>query len=89
MFIISIVVFPLLFGLYISFTDWNLSSLDGKKFNGLENFYQMLSDPYYWNAMKNMVFYILAILVEFAIAFLLAILLNSQIRGRKFFRVAF
>ncbi len=89
MFIISIVVFPLLFGLYISFTDWNLSSLDGKKFNGLDNFYQMLSDPYYWNAMKNMIFYILAILVEFSIAFLLAILLNSQIRGRKFFRVAF
>ena len=89
MFIISIVGFPLLFGLYISFTDWNLSSLEGKKFNGLDNFYQMLSDPYYWNAMKNMVYYILAVLVEFAIAFLLAILLNSQIRGRKFFRVSF
>ena len=89
MFIISIVGFPLLFGLYISFTDWNLSSLEGKKFNGLDNFYQMLSDPYYWNAMKNMVYYILAVLVEFAIAFLLAILLNSKIRGRKFFRVSF
>ena len=49
----------------------------------------MLSDPYYWNAMKNMVYYILAVLVEFAIAFLLAILLNSKIRGRKFFRVSF
>ena len=34
----------LLFGLYISFTDWNLSSIDGRKFNGLDNFYQMISD---------------------------------------------
>ena len=89
MFIISIVIFPMLFGLYISFTDWNLSSLDGRKFNGLDNFYQMMSDPYYWNALKNMIYYVLAVLVEFAIAFLLAMLLNSQIRGRKFFRIAF
>ena len=89
MFIISIVIFPLLFGLYISFTDWNLSSVDGRKFNGLDNFYQMISDPYYWNALKNMIYYVLAVLVEFTIAFLLAILLNSQIRGRKFFRIAF
>ena len=89
MFIISIVIFPLLFGLYISFSDWNLSSIDGRKFNGLDNFYQMLSDPYYWNALKNMVYYILAVLVEFSIAFLLAMLLNSQIKGRKFFRIAF
>ena len=74
MFIISIVIFPMLFGLYISFTDWNLSSLDGRKFNGLDNFYQMMSDPYYWNSLKNMIYYILAVLVEFSIAFLLALL---------------
>ena len=47
LFIISIVIFPLIFGLYVSFTDWNLSSFEGRKFNGLDNFYQMLSDPYY------------------------------------------
>ncbi len=36
-----------------------------------------------------MVWYCLAILVEYAIAFGLALLLNAQIRARKFFRVAF
>ena len=77
MFIISIVIFPLLFGLYISFSDWNLSSIDGRKFNGLDNFYQMLSDPYYWNALKNMVYYILAGLVECWMAFLMGRLLIS------------
>jgi multiple sugar transport system permease protein len=39
--------------------------------------------------MGNMVWYTLAILVEYAIAFGLALLLNAQIRARKFFRVAF
>jgi multiple sugar transport system permease protein len=89
LFVVSMVVFPLLFGLSISFTDWNLASLDGRKFNGLDNVRQMWSDPFYWNALKNMLYYTAAILVEYAVAFGLALLLNSNIRAQKFFRVAF
>ena len=89
LFVISMVVFPLLFGLIIAFSDWNLSSPDGRQFNGWDNVRQMWSDPFYWNAMRNMVWYTLAIIVEYAVAFGLALLLNAQIRGRKFFRVAF
>jgi multiple sugar transport system permease protein len=36
-----------------------------------------------------MVYYVLAVLVEYAIAFGLALLLNAEIRARKFFRVVF
>ncbi len=89
LFVISMVVFPLVFGLYISFTDWNLSSLTGKQFNGLDNVRQMWADPFYWNALWNMVIYVLAILVEYALAFGLAMLLNAQIVARKFWRVIF
>jgi len=89
LFVISMVVFPLLFGLWISFSDWNLSSLTGRKFNGLDNVRQMIADPFYWNALTNMVIYVLAILVEYAIAFGLALLLNAEIRARKFWRVTF
>ena len=49
----------------------------------------MLEDPFYWNAMANMVWYVLVVLVEYAIAFGLALLLNAQIVARKFFRVVF
>lgn len=89
LFVISVVIFPLIFALGIAFSSWNLSSPDGRQFNGLANVYQMWSDPFYWNALKNMVWYILAIIPEYIIAFCLAVLLNSQIRARKFFRVAF
>ncbi len=89
LFTVSMVVFPLIFGLYIAFTDWNLSSLTGRKFNGLDNIGHMWSDPFYWNALFNMVYYVAAVLVEYTIAFGLALLLNADIRGRKFFRVAF
>ena len=89
LFVISMVVFPLLFGLYIAFTDWNLASFEGAKFNGADNLRQMWADGFYWNALKNMCYYVAAVLVEYAIAFGLALLLNAQIRARKFFRVVF
>jgi multiple sugar transport system permease protein len=89
LFVVSLTVFPLLFGLVIAFSSWNLSSPDGRQFNGVANLVQMWHDPFYWNAMGNMVWYVLAIVVEYAIAFSLALLLNAQIRARKFFRVAF
>lgn len=89
LFTISMVVFPTIFGLYIAFTDWNLSSLTGRQFNGLDNFNALLADPYFWNALLNMVFYVLAVLVQYAIGFGLALILNAEIRARKFFRVVF
>lgn len=89
LFVVSLVVFPLLFGLYIAFTDWNLASQGGPKPNGVDNLVQMWGDAFYWNALKNMVYYVAAVSVEYVIAFGLAMLLNAQIRARKFFRVVF
>lgn len=89
LFVIAMVIFPLLFAVMIALSDWNLSNPDGRQFNGLDNIRQMWSDPFYWNALTNMVWYVLAIVVEYAIAFGLALILASQIRARKFFRVAF
>jgi len=89
LFVISLVVFPLLFALYISFTDWNLASPNGPQPNGWSNVREMWQDGFYWNALRNMVYYVLAVSVEYVIAFALALLLNAQIRGRKFFRVVF
>jgi multiple sugar transport system permease protein len=89
LFTVAMVIFPTFFGLYIAFTDWNLSSFEGRRFSGLKNLYALFADPYYWNALANMVFYVLMVLPQYAIAFGLALLLNADIRARKFFRVAF
>ena len=89
LFVIAMVVFPLIFGVGIALSDWNLASQSGPRYNGFDNFWQAWRDPFYLNALLNMCVYTVAILVEYAIAFGLALLLNAQIRGRKFFRVAF
>ena len=88
-FTVAVVIFPTLFGLYIASLDWNLSSLEGPHFNGLNNLIGLFNDTYYWNALRNMIFYTVAVLGEYAVAFGLALLLNAEIRGRKFFRVVF
>lgn len=89
LFTIAMVIFPTIFGLYIAFTDWNLSSFEGQKFNGLDNIYKLVADPYFWNALGNMVFYVASVLGQYALAFGLALLLNAEIRARRFFRIAF
>lgn len=88
-FTVAVVIFPTIFGLYIASLDWNLSSIEGPRFGGFDNLRAMLSDTYYWNALGNMVFYTVAVLGEYAIAFALALLLSAEIRARKFFRVVF
>ena len=89
LFTVAMVIFPTLFGFYVALTDWNLSSFAGRQFSGLENFRSLIRDSFYWNAMLNMVYYVLSVLAEYAIAFGLALLLSAEIRARKFFRVAF
>lgn len=89
LFTISMVIFPTVFGVYIAFTNWNLSSLQGRHWSGLDNLRTLFNDHQFWRAMLNMVYYVIAVLGQYAIAFGLALLLNQKVRFRKFFRVAF
>ena len=89
LFTVAVVIFPTLFGLSIAFTDWNSRLAGRRHFNGVDNLVQLWHDPYFWNALGNMVFYVLMVLVEYAIAFGLAMLLNAEIVARKFWRVVF
>jgi multiple sugar transport system permease protein len=89
LFTVAVVIFPTVFGIYIASLDWNLSSFEGPHFNGFNNLIGLFHDNYYWNALGNMIFYTVAVLGEYAVAFGLALLLNAEIRARKFFRVVF
>jgi multiple sugar transport system permease protein len=89
LFTVAFVIFPTFYALFIAFNSWNLSAAAGRQFNGLANFRQMFGDHGYWNAFRNMGFYVAAVLVQYVIALGLALLLNQNIRGRKLFRVAF
>jgi multiple sugar transport system permease protein len=86
---LAFVIFPTIFGVYVAFTDWNLSAQGGREFNGLGNFRRMARDDDFFNALGNNFTYLTGVLVQYVIAFGLAILLNQNIRARRFFRVVF
>jgi multiple sugar transport system permease protein len=89
LFTLAVTVFPTLFGVYIAGLSWNLSSVSPPRFVGFANLVALLHDTYYWNALANMGFYAAAVLGEYAVAFGLALILSAEIRGRRFFRIAF
>lgn len=88
---LGFVIFPMLFGLYVAFTDWQLNDPAGAVFNGLDNFRRILQDHRFWNAIRNnFVFVLIGVPLQYTIALILALLLNQDnIKGQKFFRVAF
>ena len=90
LFTIAMVIFPTFFGFYIAFTDWNSQPSTGRHFNGLDNLRQLLAmTPISGTRSATWSIYVLTVLVQYAIAFGLALLLNAEIRARKFFRVVF
>ena len=87
---LSLVIFPTFFGLFVAFTQWDLGGVSGPVFNGLDNYRRMASDEFFWNALFNNFKYVLvAVPLQYVIAFGVALLLNQNVRVRKFFRVAF
>lgn len=87
---LTFVIFPTIFGIYVSFTDWQLNDPAGSVFTGLDNFQRILQDARFWNAMRNnFTFVLIGVPFQYVMALGLALLVNQEIWGRKFFRVVF
>lgn len=82
-------VYPIIWVLRWSFFKYN--GYSEPIFLGLQNFVRTITnDPAYWASLKNT--FIIAgvkMLIEIPLALLLAVLVNSKIRGSTFFRVVF
>ena len=86
MLFLEVVIVPFLYGLYLTFTSWDGVSLS-KPFVGLQNFADAFKDTTYWQAMGRTVIYsIFAVILINIVAFGLAYLLTSGIKGQNFFR---
>jgi multiple sugar transport system permease protein len=80
---------PLLFSLYASFTNYDITSQ--MDFIGWANYKRMfMDDPLFWKALKNTLYYV-AISVPMTTmgSVLLAVLLNVKIPGMRYFRTIY
>ena len=77
---------PALWAFYYSFFDWSGFG-QNMKFRGLGNYIELFKDPIFLISLKNTIFIlIVGGIITFILAFLLTILVNSGIKGKKFFR---
>ncbi|MBG9589481.1 carbohydrate ABC transporter permease [Cytobacillus firmus] len=80
---------PLLFSLFASFTDYNITSK--MNFIGLDNFKRMFTiDDLFKTSLWNTLYYVLfSVPLTTAGAIFLSVLLNQKVKGMKFFRTLY
>lgn len=83
--ILILVVYPILYGIYISFFDTNL--VNKWKFVGLRYYLQALTDSSFLHSLeKTMIFTVAVVAGHFVLGFIFASVLNMNIRFRTIFR---
>ena len=81
-------VYPLLLSLYYSFTEYNL--LQPPKWVGLQNYSNLTEDTHYQNAVGNTAYFVaFSVPLGVLTAFIIAFLLNQQLRLRVLLRMIF
>lgn len=80
--------FPVGYVLYTSMLKWNgIQSVLDAPFVGLDNYTRLVQDSLWWQAVWNTILYaLIKIVVELPLALIIAVVLNSGIRGVVAFR---
>ncbi len=85
--IVVVILFPFLQGLYFSFTDGSL--IQSGNFVGLKNYIKLFTYPDFYNALRfSLIFALSNVVGCYMLGLGLALLMNMDIPGRGFFRVA-
>jgi len=86
-------VFPFVYGLFISLFDWDLFVPENTVFIGFDNFRtiwfndESIFHSYFWSGLRNtLTFVVFSVPFLVAIPLFLAVLIDFQPRGYKFFR---
>lgn len=81
------IFFPVLKSAYMSLFDVSLLDLNTMTWTGLSNFAEVLSDNKFFNALRLSNLYAFSVVsIELVLSFLLALLLNAKLPGRRLFR---
>ena len=87
-FFLAFVAYPLLFSLVLMFHRWNI--VTPMQWVGLKNFSRIFQDPLFYKSLTNIIYFLaihIPLQIIFALAF--ALLLNSKVRARGFFRALY
>jgi multiple sugar transport system permease protein len=81
---------PVLLCFVLSFTNARLISPQGPQFVGLDNFTRLFSDPLFWKALRNTVYFAVVVVpLQSGFALVLALLINARVRGINVYRTVY
>lgn len=83
--LVGFVVFPAIDLFRMSFTDWDGLS-PTSNFIWFENYIDMFHNPDLWQSLRNNAVYFFAHLLMIPVELAFAVLLNSKLRGAKFYK---
>ncbi len=79
---------PMLASLVIAFTKWDL--ITAPTYIGLDNFRTLANDSLTWQSLKvTLVYAVTSVPLHIVFGMVLALMLNTHIRGQRFYRTAF
>ncbi|WP_020612994.1 carbohydrate ABC transporter permease [Sediminispirochaeta bajacaliforniensis] len=83
-----IIAYPIIYSVWLSFTDFNPNRGGAWNFVGLLQYKTMFSDPNFWHALKNnLIVVAVSVFGQIPIGFILAYLLyRKMVRGVNFFQ---
>lgn len=83
-FIGLLMVFPILYTLYLSFTNWNLTSGMEPSFVGLNSYLRVFSEPRFLHALgRTFTFTVFAVAIEVVLGVAIALILNRAFVGKS------
>lgn len=83
---VVMILVPIFTVFQVSFTEVGRSGKLGD-FNGVDNYKAIFADPIFWMTLRNTVIWTVVVVgVSTVIGFILAMVLNTQFKGRKFVR---
>lgn len=89
--ILLLYLFPLIFSLVLSFSEWNLvGGLSSIHFAGFENFLKLFQDEKVIMALKNnFLFTIFTVPIGMFLAIILAVIIHTKVYMSSYFKIAF
>ncbi|WP_418855567.1 carbohydrate ABC transporter permease [Ruthenibacterium lactatiformans] len=83
-------IIPSLMALFFSFTDFYTLRPDERTFVGISNYVTLFEDSLFWTCLRNTAYFTVVLVpIEALIALLLAMLINTNLKGQLFFRTSF
>jgi len=85
--ILFVVIIPMAYSFYLSFTNFSLINTTGYKFIGFNNYLTLFKDQIFWRSFGNTLIYItIAVNVEFLLGLVIANMMSHVIRGQGILR---